>query len=258
MGILQEYLNPVYLDPKYIKVLQETVKSRPIAKYLVLDNFLKEEVLDAIIQEQRSLSFQTDLHTSDPNGLVPYHGSSAWCPPDSLLGKLLNSEEWHIYALNLINLSPLKARKTEIELRYHDEHAGGFYMHSDNLGGGAGGRDLVITLYYNKDWTVEDGGLLQFWRLDEDNLSDTPAYVVQNALQDSMDFYNLSRIKTIPAGFYPYNNELRDFTLVDQVLPAYNRIFFLHSQGEEAYHSVNPSRGKPREGFVQRLLSDED
>lgn len=251
---LEQYINPIYLDINYIKSLQETVKSKPVAKYLVLDNFLTTEFIEKIIAEHNNVDFNINLNKSGaPGHLLPYHGSSGWCPTDSLLGTFLYSEEWHKYALNLFEMTPLEKRDTEVELRRHEADAGGFWMHTDTMGGGAGPRDLVITLYYNKDWSYENGGMLQFWRMDEIDLPDTPLYTEKDGVSGPMDFYNQPRIKLSPSGSYPYN-EPHDFILIDQVLPIYNRIFLLNAQAGNDYHSVSPSKGKIREGFVQRLL----
>jgi hypothetical protein len=254
MDKLEQYINPIYLNLDYIAILQETVKSKPVAKYLVLDNFLREDFLEQVIAEHETLSFDLNLHKSREGELMPYYGSSAYCPENSILGKFLYSEEWHKYALNLLNISPLSLRKTEVELRRHEENAGGFWMHTDTAGGGAGPRDLVITLYYNKDWKLEHGGMLQFWRMCEVDDLNTPFYGKEEGIKGPMDFYNQPRIKIVPAGDYPFKDIPKDFVLIDQVLPVYNRIFLLNATAGNDYHSVSPSYGKVRQGFVQRLI----
>jgi hypothetical protein len=257
MNKLEKYINPMYLNPEYIAILQETAKSKPVAKYLVLDNFLREDFLEKVIEEHEKLSFDVNLHKSREGELMPYHGSSAWCQEDSTLGKFLYSEEWHQYALNLLNISSLSVKTTEVELRRHEEYSGGFWMHTDTAGGGAGPRDLVITHYYNKDWKSEHGGMMQFWRMCEVDDPDTPFYGKEDGLKGPMDFYNQPRIKTIPAGDYPFQNTPKDFVLIDQVLPVYNRIVLLNATAGNDYHSVSPSYGKVRQGFVQRLIGDQ-
>lgn len=255
MNILEQYINPMYLNETYIKVLKETVKSRPISKYLVLDNFFKEDVLNQIIEEHHYLSFNEKADRTGPKGeWLPYDGALAGCKRDSVLGQLLYSTEWHNLLLNLVNL-PQTPRTEEIKLRHHREDAHGFWLHSDAGGGGGGARDLVAIAYFNKDWTIENGGMLQLWRLDEGNLLETPTYTFQDALQGPMDFLNLPRIKARPAGVFPFE-EPHDLVLVDQILPVYNRLFICNFKDEPAYHSVTPSKGKVREGFVQWLLEN--
>jgi hypothetical protein len=252
MNILEQYINPLYLDPKYITTLKETVKTKPISKYLVLDNFFKKDVLDSIIEEHQSLYFDDKIDRIDSTGqLLAYDGALAGCNPNSLLGKLLYSPEWHSLLLDLLNM-PSKPKATEIKLRQHRNNADGFWLHSDAEGGGGGARDLVAIAYYNKEWAAENGGLLQLWRLDESSLPDTPYYTHEDGLKGQMKFLEQPRIKVSNVALH--TDEPCDFVLVDQVLPVYNRIFLCNFQEEPAYHSVTPSRDRVREGFVQWLL----
>lgn len=254
MSVLEKFINPMYLDPNYIKVLKETVKSKPISKYLVLDNFFKEDILNQIIEDHQKLQFDEKMDRTGSDGSwLPYDGALAGCHPKSFLGELLYAKEWQDFVLDLVNL-PVTPRQTEIKLRHHREEAHGFFMHSDAGGGGGGARDLVAITYFNKDWSYEDGGMLQLWRLDEANLPETPTYIYQDALKGPMNFLESPRIKTRPAGLYPYGGNLSDFVLVDQILPVYNRMFICNFKDEPAYHSVSPSKGKVRQGFVQWLL----
>lgn len=254
MGVLEKFLNPMYLDPKYIDGLKETVKSKPISKYLVLDNFLKEEMLEQIIKDHQQLSFDERAdRTAHDGSWLPYDGALAGCNPNSLLGELLYSEEWQNYLLNIVNL-PVKQRRTEIKLRTHKEEATGFWLHSDAVGGGGGRRDLVAILYFNKGWQYEDGGLLQLWRKDEIDDPNTPYIPYEAALQGKMNFLQQPRLKALPAGATEFYGQPHDLTLADQVLPLYNRIFICNFRDEPAYHSVTPSNGKVRQGFVQWLL----
>jgi hypothetical protein len=259
MSILQDYINPLYLDPTYLNTLRESVKSKPISKYLVLDNFFKEEVLERIVTEHHQLDFNEKIDRTGAGGqLLAYDGALAGCSPGSLLGRLLYSQEWQQFLLNLMGLSET-TRRVEIKLRQHRKDADGFWLHTDSGGGGREGwaRDLVAITYYNKDWKAEDGGLLQLWRVDEANLPDTPLYTHEDGLKGPMNFLNQPRIKARPAGVFPFDGP-RDFVLVEQVLPVYNRIFLCNFKEEPAYHSVTPSNGKIREGFVQWLLEAQD
>jgi len=256
MNILEQYINPLYLNKEYIRLLQETTRSKPLSKYLVLDNFFKEEVLDQIIEEHQSLNFDDTIDRVSANGkLMAFDGALAYCNPQSLIGRLLYSKEWHDYLLTIVNL-PTTSRKTEIKLRHHRKDADGFWMHTDSGGGGGGARDLVAITYYNKDWLYDNGGMLQLWQAAASNLSTVPTYTHQDALQGPMHFLEQPRIKVKPGGVYPYGNEPHDFILVDQILPVYNRLFVCNFKDEPAYHSVTPSKGKVRQGFVQWLLGE--
>lgn len=254
MGVLEKFLNPMYLQKEYIAVLQETLKAKPVSKYLVLDNFLKEDILNQIIEDHKKLEFDEIRDRTGADGSwLPYDGALAGCDPNTLLGELLYAPEWQEYCLTLMGLE-VKPRRTEIKLRSHKEEATGFWIHSDSRGGGGGARDLVSILYFNKDWTAEDGGLLQLWRKDEidDPRTTTIRY---DQTRGRLDFLNNQRLNVRPAGFWPYQ-ESHDLILMDQIVPSYNRLFICNFKEEPAYHSVTPSNGKIRTGFVQWLLED--
>jgi len=256
MAVLEKFLNPMYLKPEYISLLQETIKSKPISKYLVLDNFLKEDILDQIIADHQLLDFSEKADRTAASGeWLPYDGALAGCRPDSLIGELLYSKEWQDYCLKIVGLPYDKKRRTEIKLRTHKEEATGFWLHSDAGGGGGGARDLVSILYFNKNWTYEDGGLLQLWKVDEADYEGTTKINYTDALKGRLDFLNTKRLNARPAGIWPYDKQ-KDLILVEQIVPAYNRIFICNFKDEPAYHSVTPSNGKVRQGFVQWLLEE--
>lgn len=252
MTVLEKFLNPVYLKQEYINDLKETLKAKPISKYLVLDNFLKEDILDQVIQDHQRLNFDEKADRTGHDGSwLPYDGALAGCDPNSLIGELLYSKEWHDYCLDLVGV-PTTPRRTEIKMRSHKEEATGFWIHSDARGGGGGARDLVSILYFNKNWKASDGGLLQLWRKDE---IDAPETLRISNNTGRLDFLNNTRLNVRPAGFWPYN-KAHDMVLVDQIVPAYNRLFICNFKEEPAYHSVTPSNGKVRQGFVQWLLGE--
>ena len=70
-----------------------------------------------------------------------------------------------------------------------------------------------------------------------------------------MDFLNNHvRINTRTPGGGFKDNEDHDLVLIDQVVPVYNRVFICNFKDEPAYHSVTPSNGKERLGFVQWMF----
>ena len=254
MAVLEKFLNPIYLDASYIATLKETLKAKPLSKYLVLDNLLKPEILDQIIIDHQRLEFNEKLDRTGADGSwLPYDGALAGCDPNTLIGELLYSKEWHHYCLDLMGLASYP-RRTEIKMRTHKKEATGFWIHSDAHGGGGGKRDLVSILYFNKDWSAEDGGLLQLWTKDIVDSPDTTT-ILPAQVTGRLDFLNSSRLCVRPAGFWPYP-QAHDLVLVDQIIPAYNRLFICNFKAEPAYHSVTPSNGKVRQGIVQWLLED--
>lgn len=257
MKVLNEWINPMYLDPEYIEVLKETVKSKPEIKYLVLDNFFNENKLKELIEVHQKLDFSEAADRILPNGeVLPYDGSVNFATKNHVGGDLFFSKEWHDYTSNLVNLEIPHPRNTDVKLRMHDIDAQGFWIHSDSRGGEFG-RDIVIIGYFNKGWKMEDGGLLQLWRVEE-NQAPGILHVNPNMTTKRMDFLkeNIRLNVSGPGGGFENaerNNE--DLVLIDQIIPVYNRVFICNFKKNPAYHSVTPSNGKKRQNFVQWIYS---
>jgi hypothetical protein len=244
----------MYLDPEYIKSLKETVKAKPEVKYLVLDNFFNEEILDELIKVHQTLEFSEAQDRILPDGTVlPYDGSVNFATRDHFGGDLFFSQEWHDYTSNLVNLEIPQPRGTDIKLRMHDTDAEGFWIHSDS-NGGVYGRDIVIIAYFNKGWTFEDGGHLQLWREEEIDAPGVKSVSWHDANQ-RMDFLteNIRLNVEGPGGGFK-DRPKKDLLLVDQIVPIYNRVFICNFKENPAYHSVTPSNGKKRQNFVQWIF----
>lgn len=249
-NILQNWINPIYLDEYYIKNLKETVKSKPEIKYLVLDNFFIPKKIDNMIKEHESLTFTENLDRYSHDGTVlPYDSSVYWMTPKNYCYELLSSPFWFDYILNLFSMTKNKDCYTEVKLRKHRKDSNGFWIHTDSAT-----RDIVFICYYNKNWTVEDGGILQLWKVDECNCENT--LIVNGNYRDKMLFLNTSRLNTSSPGGGFEDNESHDLILIDQILPVYNRVFICDLKASPTYHSVTPTNSKERTGFVQWLYNN--
>jgi hypothetical protein len=254
MDILKKWINPIYLDPKYIEVLKETVKAKPEIKYLVLDNFFNQEVLDELIKVHETLNFTEAFDRILPNGTVlPYDGAVNFATPNHFGADLFYSEEWHDYTTNLVNLEIKKPRGTDIKLRRHDDDAQGFWLHTDSTTG-PNGRDIVIIGYFNKGWETKDGGLLQLWREEEIEAPNTKKFSWKDMTNVRMDFLAENIRLNIEGPGSGYTGT-RDLLLVDQIVPVYNRVFICNFKANPTYHSITPSNGKIRQNFVQWIFN---
>lgn len=245
MTSLSNWVNDIYLDDAYVEIIRESIRAKPVIKYAVLDNFFKIDKLDELIRHHQHLDFSEEKDRRASTGeWLPYDGAVVFADKTNYGADLFFSEEWHSYLCYLCGVF-LNNPRTEIKLRYHKPFADGFWIHTDSTI-----RDLVIICYFNKDWTADDGGLLQLWRVDE-VLS--PASLRVDAPNGRLDFLKSQRIQTrTPGGGFP-DNMPHDLVLIDQIVPAYNRIFICNFKDTPAYHSVTPSNGKVRQGFVQWL-----
>lgn len=251
MTILDEWVNPQYLDDEYVETIRESVIAKPIAKYTVLDNFFREEKLDEMIRQHATLPFSEQNDKVTVNGeLLPYDSSVVFAQRGEHFGsELFYDEEWQQYCCYIAGVELSPPFGTEIKLRCHKADADGFWVHTDSTI-----RSLVVIGYFNRRWQAKDGGLLQLWKV-EDEYGATPEFNTPKGRLDFLEKYNRIRTSTPGGGFE--DGRTHDLILVDQIVPAYNRIFLCNFQYSPTYHSVTPSHGRERLGFVQWLFDRE-
>jgi len=250
MSILDQWINPYYLEDETVEAIKQSIIAKPVVKYTVLDNFFKEDMLEKLIKHHSLLNFSEEADRRSPeNGAwLPYDGAVVFAKKGLHFGSdLFYDDEWHRY-LGYLSSTDLKYPcHSEIKLRYHRPEADGFWIHTDSVL-----RSMVAILYFNKEWKASDGGLLQLWRVDE-TLSPN-AHVVEAPIGRMDCLTQHARIRTsTPGGGFP-DKKPHDLVLIDQIVPAYNRLFICNFKHSMAYHSVTPSNGKPRLGFVQWLM----
>lgn len=244
---LSDWISPKYLRPDVRSRIKNDIKLKPFVKYAVLDDFLCEDALDAIIDHHKTISF-SDADRVVPGGTLPYDASVKWADDSDYGYQFLASPDWRFYCIDLLGISIVQHR-TEIKLRKHRPQANGFWIHTD--GGNNHNRRAVAMLYFNKDWTSADGGLLQLWAVDGFNAPGVqPAPAISAADRLSL----LESAKRIHGGNYGGgcpDGRPCDLVLIDQIMPIYNRLVLIEFISSPAYHSVTPSHGRERENLIQ-------
>jgi len=247
MSILQKWINPYYLEPQTIEDIKESINAKPICRYAVLDNFFNTSILDKWIEEHKKIQFSEAYDRYTEKGeVIPYDASMIFAEKGKdFASEFYFSEEWLMYFSILLGIPYNK--KTSIKQRYHPGNSKGFWIHTDGKE-----RTGVAIGYFNKGWTAKDGGLLQLWVDDTAKDPNTPK--VNGSAHERMGFLeNCKRVNSSSVGGSSGNGDL-DFILFDQVVPLYNRLFICDFDSSPCYHSVSPSNGKERYGFVQWLL----
>lgn len=247
MTVLEDWINPLYLDPENVNAIRQSIRAKPAIKYAVLDNFFNTDKLEELIRQHKYLEFseENDRRAPRTGDWLPYDGAVVFADKMHFGSELFFDAEWHEYCCYICD-AQIRNLGTEIKLRYHKPHADGFWIHTDSTI-----RDIVIICYFNRGWTADDGGLLQLWRVDEEL---SPEAFKAETPKGRMDFLKHHRIQTsTPGGGFPDGN-VHDLVLIDQIVPAYNRVFICNFKDTPAYHSVTPSNGKVRQGFVQWLF----
>lgn len=249
MSVLDKWINPYYLMDDTVDNIRESILAKPSIKYAVLDDFFNQDMLDELIKRHADLAFSEEMDRKSKDGkLLPYDGAVCFAQPGVHFGsELFFDEEWHRYCCYLTDTKLNFPAGTEVKLRYHRKQADGFWIHTDSTI-----RSMVAIAYFNKNWKLSDGGVLQLWRIDE--ASDPNAYTVDSPT-GRMDFLNHHvRIRTRTPGGGFKDQLPHDLVLIDQIIPVYNRLFLCNFQHSPAYHSVTPSKNKARLGFVQWLF----
>jgi 2OG-Fe(II) oxygenase superfamily len=253
-SILQSPVLARWIDPKYLSFskacsLVEAAAAKPDAHYLVIDDFFSPEAADRLRVSLENMQFSEDLDRRAPGGnLLPYDSAVKFADSSDVGWELFSDPAWHTYLATLVSARLHPERHSMIKLRRHRADAGGFWIHSDAI---AGVRSLVAIAYFNPHWNREDGGLLQIWR--EDGLS-APGAVEIEITNPEVPLHVLTkspRIRTRTPGERVPGRRPRDFVLVDQIVPEYNRLFVCNIEVHPGWHAVTPSRRRPRYGFVQ-------
>lgn len=245
-SVLHQWINPRYLDPDAISDIRESVWAKPTVKYAVLDDFFRRDKLDILIAAHATLKFSEEQDRRGANGVwLPYDGAVNFASRQHVGADLFYAADWHVLLCLFVHAALRTPAATEIKLRYHRPFADGFWIHTDSTI-----RSLVAITYFNKGWGASDGGLLQLWRVAEDNALGVP---VVNSPTGRMDCLNAQRLHTASPGGGFADGRPHDLILIDQIVPTYNRLFVCNFELNPAYHSVTPSNGRDRTGMVQWL-----
>jgi hypothetical protein len=250
MSLLETYINPIYLTPEGKIRIQEDLKAKPNGSYVVLDHFFKEEILNEAIEEHNKYFFDPKADSIINNNLAPFDGAAAEGDPDTKLGSLLYSKEWYTYCLELLDIKPLRVFPI-IKLRYNTPNAKGYWIHNDKITFNGMQKFCTILGYFNKEWKLEDGGLLQIWQVSSIKDDKTCSYNVEDYLDQTLSILEQDRINIIPYSEDWGSHNKKDFILLDQIIPSYNRIVIFNLNAKPLYHSVTPNKGKRRDGFIQ-------
>lgn len=246
MTILEEWINPIYLDPDNFNDIRESALAKPHMKYAVLDHFFLEEKLDELIEQHKTLKFSEKNDKFDHQGKrIPYDSEVVFATKDHVGGDLLFDPAWHQFCADLVGVTR-RSFHPVTKLRWHRPHADGFWVHED------GARNRMATIaYFNKDWTHKDGGLLQLWKELPYSQASTPSINQPKGRFSFLSSMKLIRTHSPGGGFDDKKDH--DMLLIDQIVPAYNRVFFCNFENVQAFHAVTPSYARERTGFVQWL-----
>lgn len=245
--VLQKWINPYYLEPEVMAAKRTSACAKPLVRYAILDDFFRVSAFDELIARHRELEF-----VPDDVGLN-FDSSVVFAEANKHFGsELFFSTDWHEYVSYIVGSDLLAPGRTLVRLRRHDPTAHGFWPHSDWVNDERGRRAAFMLAYFNKDWRLEDGGIFQLWHPQPVTNGDAGALHRWNDYCGKrLSFLEAGEdvFVEVPVGSLGFRK--KKLTLIDQILPEYNRVMICDLTSDPVLHSVSPSRGRLREGFVQ-------
>lgn len=242
--VLRNWINPLYLKTDTIRRIRESSLVKPFMRYCVLDDFFNEDVLDAYLEEHKRLPF----HLDDPS--KPYDSSVVYAEPGVHCGtEFYFNPLWQQLSHEYVGGQSMNPdRQTVVKLRKHEPFTKGFWVHGDR--NPANPATAVILMYFNKDWNAADGSLFQLWQPAQYLAPDAEVeYTLAEYKGKRFDFLTEKVTFSIELGDQKMNRAY--VMLLDQVVPAYNRVVFCDFIHNPTYHAVTPGNAKVRWATVQ-------
>jgi hypothetical protein len=242
--LLRKWINPAFLDGSTIRRIQRDVDAKPYMRYAVLDDFFQDAHFREVSRRHRRLRFEvTDLASPFDSYLVAGNRRH-------LAGELLFSQVWQHYLCTLVRVPLTRPEATRVMMRKHRRRANGFWLHTDH--NRSSPTRVGAFIYLNRNWRAEDGGILQFWRAEAGSVSETEPIRWKGMKEVRLDFLERPDLY-IEVG--TADNELRPmrFSLLDTIVPTYNRLVVCDFLSDAAYHSVSPGGDRQRYDITQRI-----
>jgi hypothetical protein len=243
--ILAGWLSPNHLDPR---PLRAAAAVRTLCSWAVADDFFRLDRIAELAAAHSSLDFE-----DDDVGLN-YHSTAVRTDKlaDAPAAELLNSMSWRRYVSFVVG-APAAHDRTVVKFRRHPPRARGFWPHTDQ--DTADRKVAAVLAYLNPGWRAEDGGLLQLWHAvgPLDQAAEARALRWNDYKCRPLDFLATSTNLEIEL-VAEDGGRLTQIRLLDQIVPAFNRVVFLDFLRSPAFHSVTVSGDRPRDGFLQWLF----
>ena len=238
--MLERWINPLYLDRAHD--FREAALAKPGAKYIVLDEFFHEPMVAALARQHQEVQF--------PGGDDNFASKELEADQsDCVASELFFSPAWQRYAAWMVGTELVRPGFTIVKLRRHASMGHGLWVHSDR----PGTASMTILGYLNRNWRVEDGSLLQFWKvLPIDDPGSQRVHKMSDYRGRRLDFLTNSTEALVVLPGNP--GQTARVELLEHVLPEYNRVVLCDFQRDPGFHSISPGNGRIRRGFLQWLF----
>ncbi len=153
--------------------LTEGMRNAPSFPHFCIDNFLEaafaDEVLAAFPSYDEAQRLGTSFHAVNERKKIQITDSTQFPPAILKLHQLMASPEFVATMSQMSGIPGLIADPGLMDGGIHETNSGGHldvhvdFNYNEELGLH---RRLNILVYFNKDWTEEDGGILDLWDAD--------------------------------------------------------------------------------------------
>jgi len=163
---MKSVINPIYLDADKIQQLKKDFKTAKPCNYIVLPNFLTEELATTLYKNFPKIdTLNVKRKSLNENKSEDYH-FDRFHSSFSDLKKVVSSPEMYQFMETITGIKELKTTNDSLGSGVHqgtngsyvDVHIDVNYNPTENLW-----RRINLLIYLNKNWKPEYGGDLELW-----------------------------------------------------------------------------------------------
>ncbi|PKP49943.1 MAG: proline hydroxylase [Bacteroidetes bacterium HGW-Bacteroidetes-12] len=163
---MQNSINSIYLTQEKIEQLKQDFNSAKPCKYVVLPNFLTDELATTLYENFPKIdTLNVKRKSINENKSEDYH-FERFHPAFSELKKVVGSPEMYLFIEKITGIKGLKTTDDSLGSGVHQGKDGSYvdvhidvnYNPAQNLW-----RRINLLIYLNKNWKPEYGGNLELW-----------------------------------------------------------------------------------------------
>lgn len=163
---MKNIINPIYLDDSKIDQLKSEFENAKPCKYLVLPNFLTEELATTLYENFPKIdTLNVKRKSLNENKSEDYH-FDRFHPRFSDLKSVVSSPEMYAFMEKITGIKGLRTTDDSLGSGVHQGQNGSYvdvhidvnYNPAENLW-----RRINLLIYLNKNWKLEYGGDLELW-----------------------------------------------------------------------------------------------
>lgn len=232
---LRRWVEPRLLEPDSIAHIARGVSGGSNPRWLVLDDVFDPEFLDELARRHRHLRYRRS------GALTPFDSHYVFAREDVHFGTdLWLSREWQALVSALIGVELSAPDRAELRFYRQRPRANGLWIHSDHTAKKPTRVGMIV--YLSRQWSRDDGGVLQFWDHLGPAPSDDPGLHRWWAnVGGRLDFLAAQNELSIECGDFNGYRTAQRMRKVGEVVPQFGRMVLIDFTNGPSHHSVTPS-----------------